>query len=101
MDRPIRRRFGSVLAHQNVVLDQVHDAVELLEPRSDAGDGVQPELAVLVLDAQVGRSRRGFDRDGQQILGMRTVPNQKSPFGGILQPLLGFGNAHVAPVPPW
>lgn len=51
--------LGSSPGQLDVVLHQVDHAVKLLEPGLEQNHRVQLELAVLVLDAQVGGSGRG------------------------------------------
>ncbi len=75
------------------------DAVELLEFGFDQHDGVQLELAVLVFDSQVGGSCRCHGRDGEEVVPLRAVSDQKRPLRRVLQDLLGFIGCQAAPIP--
>lgn len=91
----LTRRPGQL----HVVLHKMDDAVELLEFGLDQHHGVQLELAVLVFDTQVGWSRRCHGGDGEEVVPLRAVPDQKCALRRVLQDLLGFIGCQAAPIP--
>lgn len=52
-----------ILAHLNVVVDQMNHTVKLFKLGLDTYDRVQSELPILVFNSQVSRSSGRFNRD--------------------------------------
>lgn len=85
----------------HIVLHQVHHAVELLQLRLHQNHRVQLELAVFVLDAQIGGTRRRHGGDGEQVIPLRAVSHQEGALRRILQDFFSLVGGQTAPVPAW
>lgn len=91
----LTRRPGQL----HIVFHEMDNAVELFEFGFDQHHGIQLELAVLVFDSQVGGSRRCHGRDGEEVVPLRAVSDQKRALRRVLQDLLGFIGCKAAPIP--
>lgn len=84
---------------QSVILHQVHGALKLAEMRPGHDDGVEAEVSVRVLDAQVRRSELGFHGQGEEVTRVRAVSYQEGTVQSLVQNLLSFSCRYRAPVP--
>lgn len=78
------------VARAHVVLYEAEGVREGLEVRQAGGNGVQPEGAPAVLDADAGRSAAGLHRQGQHVLRMTAVPHEERAFGRLQESLPSF-----------
>lgn len=89
----------SALRHRDIVLDQVDHIVKVLQLWFCQHHRIEAKLSLVVLDAEMGRSRACFDGKCEEILRVRAVPHQKRALGGLVQHLARFNGCESSPVP--